>query len=479
MGNSLKMWSHVKLFGFFLLFACGCARIPKHEMATTFESADCDQAVLEALNTGSFTLGDWPSCSWWEDFDDPILTDLIESALKLSPTLQRAEEQLKAAKQFSLQKKARLFPEIDLEADNEWEHLARDGFFRAFAPSIPAVVDDTTLGLSFNYEFDFWGKNRKLFHAALGQASALLAEKMQAELILTTSIAYTYAELQFFLRKEQILKQLESHKQSITDIRIKRQKNALDTSIKRLRSQSNTLDIQASLLEIEEEIQKNLHKLKALSGVGQDYVLDIEQVPLKPLQVALPESLSLDLIARRPDLVAQKARIEAACKEVGAAKTDFYPNVNLMAFVGLESVFWSQLFKRKNYDGSLEPAIHLPIFTAGRLRAQLMEKVANFNEAVFTYNEMILQTAQEVADRLTTISLLEKQINVRLLSLQTAEDEEELTEQRFNNAIEDLVALLDAKNSVLEMELTLSELEYGKQLVAIQLIRALGGGYHE
>lgn len=478
MDHFLKWWQHLKLFGFFLLFACGCARVPKHELATTFQSVDCDQVVLEAL-TDSFIIGDWPSSKWWEDFEDPTLTELIESALKLSPTLQKAEERLKAAKQFALQKKARLFPEIDFDADSDWQHLAKDGFFRAFAPSIPAVVDDTTLGLSFSYEFDFWGKNHKLFHAALGQASALLAEKMQAELILTTSIAYTYAELQFFLYKQQLLQELESNKAGITSVRIEREKNALDTSLMRLHSQSDTLDITASLLEIDQQVQITLHKLKALSGLGQDYALDIQQLPLKPLEVALPQCLSLDLIARRPDLIAQRARIESASKEIGAAKTDFYPNVNLMAFLGLETVFWSKLFQRKNYDGSFDPAIHLPIFTAGRLRAQLMEKVANFNQAVFSYNELILQTAQEIADRLTTIALLDKQINIRNLTLQIAEEEEALTEQRFNHAIDDQTALLNAKIEVVQMQLTLAELDYGRQLAAIQLIRALGGGYHE
>ncbi len=189
--------------------------------------------------------------------------------------------------------------------------------------------------------------------------------------------------------------------------------------------------------------------------------------------------LSLDLIARRPDLAAQKARVESAAKEIGAAKTDFYPNINLMGVVGLESLFWSTLFQQKNYSSSLEPALHLPIFTAGRLRAQLMEKVAVFNEAVYTYDELILQATQEIADNLTAMARIQKEIELRTRSLTVAQTKAKLNWRRFQNAIEDRIGFLNAKNQVLNEELILIQLEYGKQLASIQLIRSLGGGYLE
>ncbi|MES2272735.1 MAG: TolC family protein, partial [Chlamydiota bacterium] len=191
------------------------------------------------------------------------------------------------------------------------------------------------------------------------------------------------------------------------------------------------------------------------------------------------QMLSLDLIARRPDLAAQKARVESAAKEIGAAKTDFYPNINLMGVVGLESLFWSTLFQQKNYSSSLEPALHLPIFTAGRLRAQLMEKVAVFNEAVYTYDELILQATQEIADNLTAMARIQKEIELRTRSLTVAQTKAKLNWRRFQNAIEDRIGFLNAKNQVLNEELILIQLEYGKQLASIQLIRSLGGGYLE
>lgn len=462
-----------------LLIMCGCAHVPDHDLSTVATSSECDTVVADALNSGNFTTGEWPNEAWWKEFNDPILTNLIEGALKSSPTLLRAEARLKAAAQVAKQRKARLWPEVNFNADSNWEYLAKDGLFRAFAPVFPANIDDVNIDLNFYYEFDFWGKNRDLFKAALGQAKAAAAEKKQAELILTTSIAYTYAELQFLFYKRQIFEQTEKNRRSITSTRTKLQKYALDTDLSRLTAHTDTLDTQALIADLDQTILEHIHKIKALSGLGQD--ADIALIPrtLDPLTFSLPERLSLDLIARRPDLVAQKERVEAAAKEISAAKTDFYPNFDLKAFIGFESLFWHTLFTNKNHSSSIDPAIHLPIFTAGRLRAQLWEKVGNFNEAVSAYNELILQAAQEVADRLTNISLIQKQIEIRKMSLQAVEKREDLTARRFEHALDDRITLINAKNAVLDSKLTLAWLEYSKQLAGILLIRSLGGGYHE
>ena len=297
--------------------------------------------------------------------------------------------------------------------------------------------------------------------------------------MVASSIAYTYQELQFLLKKKEILEKQQILRNQILSIRAKRELNALDTGLIHLGSQSDSLDVSASLREVEPLISQHHHMLKMLAGLNQDAVVEISLTPTRFLQAALPENLSLDLIARRPDLVALKARVEAAAKRIDAAKTDFYPNVNLMGYVGLESIFWSKLFKEDTYSGLLQPAIHLPIFTAGRLRAQLMEKVADFNDAVYAYNELILRATKEIADTLTALIYLQKEIEIRKNSLEVAEKQELLTRKRLQHAIDDRIALLQAEYKTANFELILATLEYGKILERIVLIRELGGGFHD
>lgn len=454
-------------------------RIPESDQAVPASVSGVGATVQEAIDSGTFEKGEWIGQKWWEKFDDPVLTGLIEQGLRCSPDLWLAQERLKAAAQVALQKKAALYPELDLDAFDFWAHLSQEGFFRAYAPPIPAVVNDFFIGLTFIYEFDFWGKNRDLFRAALGEVAANCADRMQAELVMTTSIAYTYFELQFLLRKKQILDERKSNRGSVQQVRVQRQVGALDTALDPLGAEANLLDLEAELKELAIDIGVHLHKLKALAGMPQDTPLDIVKFDPKPLRLALPETLGLDLIGRRPDLIAARRRLEAAAKQIDAAKTDFYPNINLKAFLGTESVIWSQLFRTANWDVGVLPALHLPIFTAGRIRAQLYEKVSDFNEAVYSFNSLILQSAREIADSLTKIGALLQEIDVRKESLKVALSQEAIINRRYTCALAGLTDTLESADIVLQKQLVLATVEYGTQLVEIDLIRELGGGFHD
>lgn len=460
------------IFIFYCVFCLsGCVKVPEHDLASPLPQVDYDPTYL-ASNEEYF-----PEGQWWESFGSPALNDLIATGLNFSPTLKVAEERLKAAYQVSIQTQATLYPQIDLEVLDTWYRLSKYGFFRAFAPSFPATVNDFTIGLSFQYEFDFWGKNRDLFKAALHRTVARSAERAQAELILTTSIAYTFTELQFLLLQKKILEKQKENEQGICSIRENRKCHAIDSKIETDLSELALLDICDLLTTVEREIALHHHKLKALIGSSQNAPLVITLSPLSPL--SLPQNLPLDLIARRPDLVAQKALTEAAAKEIGAAKTNFYPNINLNALIGIETVFWSKLFNPNSFSATIAPALSLPIFTAGRIKAHLYEKVAAFNDSVYQYNQLILLASQEIADRLSELTLIQKEIEIRERSLKTSESLLHITKRRFDHALTNQISLLVAEDQTLKSTLTLAALEYSQLLETILLMRALGGGYHD
>ena len=463
--------------GIFFLSVGSCVKVPEHDLATSLSSSGVDEVRESALDSGLFAEGDELKWDWWLDFQDETLTQLIETALKSSPTLAHAQARFNAAAQIAWQKKAALFPQASFDPTDIWQHYAKDGFFRTYAPDIPAMVNDIMIYFTFSYEVDFWGKYRDLFRAALGEMRARAAEKKQAELLVATSIAYTYEELQFLWKKKKILQEQEQIKREIESIRKERKKNALDSALFRLDAESNILDVSALLKEVEPKIEEHIHMLHQLAGLTQDEKISLYDRSLPCIQVALPKNLSLDLLARRPDLAALKKRVEAAAKRIEAAKTDFYPNVNLTSLIGLESVFWSKLFGGKTYSGSLEPALHLPIFTAGRIKAQLMQQVAEFNEASYAYNALILQAAKEVADSLTTLISLSQETDIRLSSFEVAKTKEHLTKRRLEHAIDDRISLLKAQYNTLQMDLAVTALKYASVLQKILLIRALGGGY--
>ena len=225
-------------------------------------------------------------------------------------------------------------------------------------------------------------------------------------------------------------------------------------------------------------METDKHLINILLGRGPDTELLIRaELPATLTTLSIPDNLSLDLLARRPDLMAQIWRVEALAHEVGAAKADFYPNINLTAFAGLESTLYRLLFKSDSKTAALQPAIHLPIFTAGSIRANIRAKKALFDEAVFDYNNLLLQSAQEVADLFVLAKSIFQQKADQELIVEAAEERYDLTELRRVSGLDNLIS----QYLILE-ELILKRLDdvlllYSQYLAAIKMIKALGGGY--
>src|SRR5262249_41246214 len=155
---------------------------------------------------------------------------------------------------------------------------------------------------------------------------------------------------QFLLYKKNLLQQKENNAHAIVSVRSTRVANALDNALVHITAESDLLDITALLVETEKQIDEEIHRIKALAGIGQDAKIEIELKQISPLHAALPQSLSLDLLARRPDLAAQIARVRAASDLIDAAKTEFYPNINLMAFAGIETIHWNKIFNLHSFS---------------------------------------------------------------------------------------------------------------------------------
>jgi NodT family efflux transporter outer membrane factor (OMF) lipoprotein len=334
------------------------------------------------------------------------------------------------------------------------------------------------LTLSFTYEFDFWGKNRNLFRAALGRQKAQEAETAQVELLVTTGMAQAFFALKTnLIRKELYLKLYEVRK-GIFELQALLQEKALYSLLVPLDSRENLLEAEKLLYAIDQEIATDRHLINILAGRGPDTPLEIDGC-LSPLSktLPLPENLSLDLLSRRPDLMAQIWRVEALAHEVGAAKADFFPNINLTALLGLESVLYRHLFESRSKTGSLEPAIHLPIFTAGSIRANVRAKKAAFDEAVYDYNNLILRSSQEVADLLSLAQSIFQQKQSQEEIVDDAVIRLEITLLREEKGLDDLFASYASEEEVILKNLDDISLLYSEYLAVVKLIKALGGGY--
>jgi NodT family efflux transporter outer membrane factor (OMF) lipoprotein len=462
------------------LFFQGCVSVPKDEIEQALPApVSFSHALQEALKTPVFQEGDWPKENWWEIFNDPVLSGYISRALVNSPTMKQAEAQVEIAKQIAQEKRGILFPDLSFNPQTQWQHLSKNGLFRSLSPAVPPVINDMYVTFDSQWDLDLFGRNKELYYAALDRYRAEEAEKADVRLFLSAAVAKTYFELQANLERLSLLKKTQSKRRMLVDLSTARRKNSLNNEIHLLEPQANLLQLERDLFTVQTEIFLNEHLLRVLMGEGPDSPspLEVHDFPWKE-PIPLPSDLSADLLARRPDLMAQIWRVEAAAKEIGAAKASFYPNINLLAFAGFESLHFHNLFSWSSKTISLSPAIHLPIFTGGRLKAKLREKRAEFQSAVAAYHEQLLSAAKEVVDQLTMLNFLDKQQQIQELTVDNLAQHSELTYQRYRKGISAYMNALEVEERFIFEEMQLIDIELSQRQACVNLVKALGGGYH-
>jgi NodT family efflux transporter outer membrane factor (OMF) lipoprotein len=191
----------------------------------------------------------------------------------------------------------------------------------------------------------------------------------------------------------------------------------------------------------------------------------------------LPATLSAELVGRRPDLVAARLRAEAAAKRIDVAQAQFYPNVNLSAFIGAQSLELDMLTKNGSDIGSIGPAITLPIFDGGRLRGRLRGAEADYAEAVANYEKTLVQALQEVADAAVSQRALSPQLELIEAAVASAEEAWRVQNERYEGGLANYLEVLNAEDYLLANQRTRTDMTTRSLTLDIALQRALGGGY--
>jgi len=192
--------------------------------------------------------------------------------------------------------------------------------------------------------------------------------------------------------------------------------------------------------------------------------------------LAIPAALPADLIGRRPDIAAQRWRVEAASSRIAGAKKDFYPNINLKAYAGFSALGFSNLFKSSSEQWGVGPAINLPLFSGGRLRANLRVKTTDLDTAIESYNGTVLEAVHDVADQLVTTQSLERQQAEQRNAQQAAEDAYQIAVQRYKAGLSTYLQVLATESNVLQQRRAAVDLKARVIDTQVTLWRALGGG---
>jgi NodT family efflux transporter outer membrane factor (OMF) lipoprotein len=472
MNNRLCANALVSLLGLAVFTAC--ASFP----GGSPRPASQPKSSLAATRSFAAPTGEWPAAGWWKHYGDPQLDGLIEAALAGSPSIAIADARLRRARSSQDSARGALAPQ--LAANNAVTLQKHSENYLTPREMTPQGWDDYgRASLDFSWELDFWGKNRAALAAATSEAVAASADADQARLVLSTGIAAGYAELARLYSALDTAKASQELRNKTAALFAQRFDNGLETRGSVRQADARRAGGDAEVLSMEEQILLQKNRIAALMGAGPDRGIDIAPPRVDFTRAfGLPATLSADLIGRRPDIVAARLRAEAAAKRIHATRAQFYPNVNLSGFIGLQSAGLEMLKESGSGIGSVGPAISLPIFNGGRLRAQLRGAEAEYEEAVANYEKTLIQALQEVADVAVSQRALGPQLERVDAAVEAAREAWRVQSNRYEGGLASYLEVLTAEDYLLNTLRTQADLRSRSMSLDVALNRALGGGYH-
>jgi len=467
------MTRHAALVSALLLSAC--AAVPGAKLTDAKPVA-----AYQTEQTFAASPAAWPGDRWWQAYGDPQLDALVEEGLSSAPNIAAAKGRLEKARALAGEARADLLPSVAANGEVETnKESLNQGFPPQFAQYLPRGYHgfgEVTLNL--NWELDFWGKNRKALAAAISETRASDADLAEARLVLSTAIAAAYADLDRLYAERDVAERAVASRQETLDLVQRRVTNGLDTHGELSEAQAGPASARADLAEIDEEIALTRNQIAALMGEGPDRGVAIARPKDAGLKAfGLPERLAADLVGRRPDIAAARWRAEAAAKRIGVAKAQFYPDVNLTALIGYQAFGLGKLFESASNIGQAGPAVSLPIFEGGRLRANLKGARADYETAVASYDETLTEALHQVADAAASERALGSRLKESGDALAADEDAYRIARLRYEGGLSNYQSVLLAEDTVLASRRTVVDLKARAFTLDVQLVRALGGGY--
>jgi NodT family efflux transporter outer membrane factor (OMF) lipoprotein len=449
---------------------CGCASVP--DLGPRPEPAQ-PGAFASARSLAGTSL-DWPADNWWHDFDDPQLDALVGEALKDSPTIEMAAARIRiAAAQADLAQSA-LMPRVGATA------TARDS---RITQSIGLPTDGDwhwlMAGLvNLSYDLDLWGKNRAGLRAAVSERSAKEADAATARLSLAAAVSSAYVDFAQLLVRRDVAMDAARIRRETRDLVVRRFDAGLEPRTSVEQAEGSVETAEAQLAAIDEVVGLNRNALAALLGAGPDRGLSIADPSLitrRPTE--LPANIPIELVGRNPEIVSARWRAEAAAERIGVARAGFYPNVNLSGLIGFASFGLSNLFRSQSLIGSVGPAISLPIFDGGRLRANYRGSRGEYDAAVAAYDAELLQALHEAADAATSLRALGTRVYRTNAALARQEAAYRLARMRYEGGLSGYQAVLISEDALLAAREQAASLRLRGFMLDIALAKALGGGF--
>lgn len=410
--------------------------------------------------------------SWWQVFDDPVLTNLVESALANNLTLAASLAQVREARARLGVSRAGLLPDVDASgAMSRYRNSDNAGY--------PSDGNTYQAGFDARWELDIFGRKRRSIEASQADFEASCATFENLWVVVAAETANAYVEYQELQKRLEVAESNLGLQSDTMEIISSRAKAGISDDLAVEQARYNLERTRATIPRIRNGMDQALNALAVLTGVMpgelQVKIGDPEKVLSAPIRTV--KGIPAVALRKRPDVRAAERRLAARCASIGIAKADLYPTFALGGSIGLESLDSGTFLEGGSHFYSFGPSVNWPIFHGGSIRANIEIQEALHEQAFINYEATVLNAVKELRNMLSAYVHEYDRLEALQKATQSARDAVDIAQDKYRQGLSDFNSVLDAQRSLLTYEdlVVLSRGAITRDLIGIY--KALGGGW--
>lgn len=424
--------------------------------------------------------------TWWDTYGDPVLSKLVQRASHQNLDVKKALARVAESRAVSRQARSALAPSLDLDAAGR---QLRGGFQNGIiripqsgAAGVPGLITPFETGLitsslDMRWEVSFWGPNSKLLNAARSDALAQEESANEVRLIVAAEVARVYFELRGAEQQLELLQRNRARQSELLELTRQRARAGVSPHLDVNRQSSALAALDAEIPRFDSRRRLQFNRLAVLLA---DRGVVKESLPAPPEPWTLPplgDGIDSALLLRRPDVRAAQARILAAAARQKTARSERYPRVLLTGLAGRQATSLTGLSRGGGNFFGFGPQLVLPIFTGGRLRANMEASEARLDQARMEYEQEILAAFQEAEDAIAAYRAEQARLAKLREASTSARSALTLSEDLYRAGLADFLGVLDAQRTVLELDQEISKARTSALVQSVLLFKALTGGW--
>ncbi|MEW5736644.1 MAG: efflux transporter outer membrane subunit [Thermodesulfobacteriota bacterium] len=411
--------------------------------------------------------------SWWAEFNDPVLSSLVEQAVSNNLDQKIALARIREARARAGIADAGLYPSATAQGSETKRRSSESS-------GGGSENELWSAGFDASWELDLFGGTRRAMEAAAADVAAAEFNHADVLVSLAAEVAKNYVNLRVYqARLDVAQRNLEIQRQTL-QIAQWRSTAGLATDLDVERASYQMQSTSASLPQLSEQARQTENALALLLGQApgtlSDFLGTTGPVPKVPDQAA--EGIPAELLSRRPDIRKAERDLAAQTARIGAATADLYPKISLNGNIGLSALEAGDLFQWKNRTYGFGPSISWNVFDAGAVRSNIEVQKALAQQASLRYQQTVLSALTDVENALASFSRQQE----RLVHLRSAERSaataDELAAGEYASGLSDITAVLDAEQARFSLEESRVVCEGNIAQAVVGLYKAVGGGWN-